>query len=467
MLLAMKDEAGGNLDEEENDFMLDNAYGDDTLEELNAAIIMMTRIQTTDGKANAEPKYDAKAISEVNVLQINLISGMRSKGVHEHTNHEKLKTVINTSDDDQIDSNIIFDDPYVENNGGTDEHDSNAHDHSSDIESLIYNKLETCKERVKTLENKPVQSLNYKEAYEALERELSVEKDTIKKLQKEKDKIQGEFFQLENENVKIRYETELSKKAFKARENNWVGYQNPERLKKAIAPQPKVYDGERLQSTKLIIDSPDYEETLEDAEESRLKMKDKMIQLDYEKLNDLYEIFVPQKEIPIEKTYFSTPSTSNVSFESSIEMSDLPLKKMPNGNKMLQLFVKLDKAIGELQTKIDHTLQKDRSRTLIYDDQDVLRQIYKYGINEMLMLAKEKISNDSKDIQATMEQRIKILENDFKRAEAQYVNLDLKIQHQKKKMACDVYWKSMMTKLTNENVLLKTQVESTVQERKI
>ncbi|GKB85516.1 hypothetical protein Tco_0957788 [Tanacetum coccineum] len=139
MLLAMKDKAGGNLDEEENDFMLDNAYGDDTLEELNAAIIMMARIQTTVDKADAEPKYDAKAISEVNVLQINLISRMRSKGVHEHTNHEKLKTIINTSDDDQIDSNIIFDDPYVENNGGTDEHDSNAHDHSSDIESLIYN----------------------------------------------------------------------------------------------------------------------------------------------------------------------------------------------------------------------------------------------------------------------------------------------------------------------------------------
>ncbi|GJV21716.1 retrovirus-related pol polyprotein from transposon TNT 1-94 [Tanacetum coccineum] len=64
-----------------------------------------------------------------------------------------------------------------------------------------------------------------------------------------------------------------------------------------------------------------------------------------------------------------------------------------------------------------------------------------------------------------MEQQIKILENDFKRAEAQYINLDLKMQHQKEKMTCDVSWKSMMTKLSNENVLLKTQVESVVQER--
>ncbi|GJW26719.1 hypothetical protein Tco_0040530 [Tanacetum coccineum] len=46
-----------------------------------------------------------------------------------------------------------------------------------------------------------------------------------------------------------------------------LGSQNLERLKKAIVAQPKMYDGKRLQSTKLIIDSPDSEETLEDAEE--------------------------------------------------------------------------------------------------------------------------------------------------------------------------------------------------------
>ncbi|GJT33301.1 hypothetical protein Tco_0923720 [Tanacetum coccineum] len=64
-----------------------------------------------------------------------------------------------------------------------------------------------------------------------------------------------------------------------------------------------------------------------------------------------------------------------------------------------------------------------------------------------------------------MEQRIKILENDFKRAETQYVNLDLKMQHQKEKMACVVSWKLKMTNLSDENMLLKTQVQSTVQER--
>nr|GEX98077.1 copia protein [Tanacetum cinerariifolium] len=136
---------------------------------------------------------------------------MHSESVHEHTNHVKLKTIINTSNDDKIDSIVIFDDPYVDNNGGTYEHDSNAYDQYVTLESPIQNvqneaknqhslnnelkkqkallqkKLETCKKRVKTLEKQPVKSLNYQEAYE-----------------------------------EIRHETELSKKAFKERENKYL-----------------------------------------------------------------------------------------------------------------------------------------------------------------------------------------------------------------------------------------------------
>ncbi|GKC70831.1 hypothetical protein Tco_1116714, partial [Tanacetum coccineum] len=57
-----------------------------------------------------------------------------------------------------------------------------------------------------------------------------------------------------------------------------LGYQNPERLKKAIAAQPKMYDRDMLHSEKLIINLTNSEETLEDAKESRIKMKDKMNQ---------------------------------------------------------------------------------------------------------------------------------------------------------------------------------------------
>nr|GEX71247.1 hypothetical protein [Tanacetum cinerariifolium] len=100
----------------------------------NQAVIQDGRvdIQTknaADDNADSEPSYDAKAVSQITA----------SNKVPEQVNHVKRKTIINTSDGEQIDSNIIFDDHYVENNGGTFEHDSNAHDEYHDIQMLAYN----------------------------------------------------------------------------------------------------------------------------------------------------------------------------------------------------------------------------------------------------------------------------------------------------------------------------------------
>ncbi|GJX75357.1 integrase, catalytic region, zinc finger, CCHC-type containing protein [Tanacetum coccineum] len=221
MLLAMKDEARATLNEEENDFMLDNTYEDETLEELTAEVIMMAHIQLADKNAKTEPKYDAKAVSEVNALHIDLISGMISKGVHEHKNNEKLKTVINTSDDNQIDSNIIFYDPYVENNEKL--------KINKDLilslkrkKQLLQKELETCKERVKAFEFKSAQCSKFKDTCEDLEREIQADKDTIERILKDKDKIERDFFKSENEKVIIQHETQLAKKAFKARKNSYL-----------------------------------------------------------------------------------------------------------------------------------------------------------------------------------------------------------------------------------------------------
>nr|GEZ35179.1 hypothetical protein [Tanacetum cinerariifolium] len=66
MLLAMKDEAGGILNDEKNDFMLDNSYRDETLEEITTVVIMMTRIQPANDNAESKPKYDVETDNERN-----------------------------------------------------------------------------------------------------------------------------------------------------------------------------------------------------------------------------------------------------------------------------------------------------------------------------------------------------------------------------------------------------------------
>nr|GEX84897.1 hypothetical protein [Tanacetum cinerariifolium] len=47
MLLAMKDEAESNLNDEENDFMLDNSFKDETLEELTAVVRIVLKLAKT------------------------------------------------------------------------------------------------------------------------------------------------------------------------------------------------------------------------------------------------------------------------------------------------------------------------------------------------------------------------------------------------------------------------------------
>ncbi|GJX62202.1 hypothetical protein Tco_0295102 [Tanacetum coccineum] len=152
-----------------------------------------------------------------------------------------------------------------------------------------------------------------------------------------------------------------------------LGYKNPECLKKVIAAQPKMYNGDMLHSVNLKIDSPDSEETLEDAEESRLKMRNKMVQINNGKLNALYETIVPQLELSVEQTYFSIPSTSNNGSESKDVTSDLPIPKMPKESKMLKMFDTMGVEINGLQTRIDKTLLEDRERRCMSDNQNSLR----------------------------------------------------------------------------------------------
>ncbi|GJS76595.1 hypothetical protein Tco_0726476 [Tanacetum coccineum] len=162
-----------------------------------------------------------------------------------------------------------------------------------------------------------------------------------------------------------------------------LGYQNPERLKKAIAAQPKLYNGDSLHSSNLIIDSPDSEETLEDAEESRLKMRNKMVQINYSKLNALYETFVPQQEFSAEQTYFSILSTSNNGSESKEVTSELPILKIPKESRLLKMFDTMGVEINGLQTRIDKTLLEDRERRWMSDSQNSLREFYNTDVIPM------------------------------------------------------------------------------------
>ncbi|GJY69582.1 hypothetical protein Tco_0472564 [Tanacetum coccineum] len=135
---------------------------------------------------------------------------------------------------------------------------------------------------------------------------------------------------------------------------------------------------------------------------------------------------------------------------------------------MSNIFESMEQKVKEKSPK-EQILQNEIDRLLEVSLTSEIRDCMLLSVEkqkyEMLRNELEKSSSDSKDIQANLLNRIKILENDFKRSQAQSIDFELKLQHQKEKMACDVSWKSRLSTFNDENVLLKTQVDYVVKER--
>ncbi|GKB99907.1 retrovirus-related pol polyprotein from transposon TNT 1-94 [Tanacetum coccineum] len=290
--------------------------------------------------------------------EVNASNKMISNKVHEHKNHGKHTTVIDTSADDQIDTSIIFDDPFVKNNGGSDEHDSNAHDSYHDVKILAYNAL-------REAENQKQVNNDLKKQKMLLQQEL----ETCFK--EREDRYLEDIVDLdENLSSHDRIITKMGQsiqtimlrktpnKVYDPFLKAGLGYKNPEHLKKAIAAQSKMYHAiialrERIDATLL-------------EDRKRRWMSDTLKQELMEEVHEMLNIFE--------------------SIEQKVE------EKSPKEHI--------------LQTKIDRLLDV----SLIREIQDCV--LFSIAQQKNVLLENEivKISNDSKDIQANLLKRIKILE---------------------------------------------------------
>ncbi|GJY12673.1 hypothetical protein Tco_0381982 [Tanacetum coccineum] len=142
-------------------------------------------------------------------------------------------------------------------------------------------------------------------------------------------------------------------------------------------------------------------------------MRNKMVQINYAKLNALYETFVPQQDFSVEQTYFSIPSTSTNGSESKAVTSDLPIPKMPKESKFLKMFDKMGVAINGLRTRIDKTLLEDRQRRWMSDSQNSLREFYK--TNVILMSAS--LSKNLKEVKEELIEEVQEMLNIFESIE--------------------------------------------------
>ncbi|GJZ39181.1 hypothetical protein Tco_0585744 [Tanacetum coccineum] len=310
MLLAKHDEAGVILTDEQNDFLFADASRMEEIEELGANICLMARIQPVNNTSDAGPSYDSAFISEV---QSSSINENKEQMYPTHT-----KIINSTIGDDQIDSNIIFDEPNGHVNSGNlekqqDKLDLAVNDYKRKNEELQKTHL-ILKRQMSENEDR------YHDNILDLEAKLKKNVDLMLKLG---NSLQG-MFMLGQKPLYV-YDLQLK---------HGLGYSNLYTLKQAISQCPKLYLASSLSNLEIPLNVRDTEDTLDDGSKSQQKMKEKINDPiavankqncwtnDYQQINALYKDFVPQKELSTEQKYF--PSSFIPSDKTSNATSSIP-----------------------------------------------------------------------------------------------------------------------------------------------
>ncbi|GKA17957.1 integrase, catalytic region, zinc finger, CCHC-type containing protein [Tanacetum coccineum] len=131
-------EAGVILIDEQNDFLFADASRMEEFKELSANICLMDKIQPTNIDSDVGPSYDVAFLSEVHTPSTSYVNPLFAKDDQEQKYPTQPKIINNTIGDDQIDSNIIFDEPNEVVNSGSVDYDNNVQE-SYELEQLARN----------------------------------------------------------------------------------------------------------------------------------------------------------------------------------------------------------------------------------------------------------------------------------------------------------------------------------------
>ncbi|GJV46378.1 hypothetical protein Tco_1430914 [Tanacetum coccineum] len=167
-------------------------------------------------------------------------------------------------------------------------------------------------------------------------------------------------------------------------ENKWkkgLGYTDPCPLVQAIACHPKLYDAEVLGLHYVKPDVHDTKEILNNAEDK----------------------------------YFSNAPISSES-ESSKEMSDLPLLKIPEESRLLKMFDTMGDAITGLHTRINKTLLQDAERRWLSDSQNYLKEFYKTDV----ILMSNFLSKNLKELKEELTEEVQEMLNIYESMESKF-----------------------------------------------
>nr|GEY11358.1 reverse transcriptase domain-containing protein [Tanacetum cinerariifolium] len=349
MLLCKQEEAGIQLNAEQVDWR--DYTDDDELEdqELEAYYMYMAQLQeVSPDAADSGPIFDDEPLQKVSIDDHYNVFDIES----EHP--EQSESVHNIYPIEQDAHNVIIDSLDMSYNREEIDQNDNDNDLAKECEllpSLIEKlkcEIDESKNRNKFLEtsnkvlveklkgeikdfknkNKRLESSNnrFKEANNKLSEtnnllytdfkkskaELARRKTQIKLYKIREDKELDKVIALENK-VKVLdnivYKTGQSVQTMNMLNNNCrTSFAKPEFLKKAQRPNPRLYDIGCYNDNLALMLAPESDEVIRLEKESRSKLSDLIRPFDYDKLNNLYNLFIPQREKSSEQIYFSERS---------------------------------------------------------------------------------------------------------------------------------------------------------------
>ncbi|GKA53344.1 hypothetical protein Tco_0746659 [Tanacetum coccineum] len=299
---------------------------------------------------------------------------------------------------------------------------------------------------------KQITALN--EEISNLNKQLSKEKSTVSSLQEEKKRLKSDFkiredelldkqIQLENkvkelDNILIKTGQSiqtmhmLSPKPdsfYHTEQKMALGYQNPFYLKQAQQKQQSLYNGKVLLEKHDPPTVYDSEETLELAQESRLKMQllNKEIKpANYTKINHLLGVFVSQTAKSREELYLSnTFNTANVSKSTSIpneEFSDdtTPIDARVQNFKIqfLKEAAKFVRDFQSLTNEADEYLAKHKALEL-----EIERLLRAVVSQDIMSIVQNNSVIDTSNLQTELDRTKERFENCIIKKENEYAKL--------------------------------------------
>nr|GFA16752.1 integrase, catalytic region, zinc finger, CCHC-type, peptidase aspartic, catalytic [Tanacetum cinerariifolium] len=226
---------------------------------------------------------------------------------------------------------------------------------------------------------------------------------------------------------------------------NATSFAKPEFLKKAQRANPRMYDIGCYNDNLALMLAPESDEVIHLEKESRSKLSDLIRPFDYEKLNNLYDLFVSQREKSSAQKYFS--ERINV----DLEKFHLYLKEEMVAD--LRYFNSLELEVDSLKSQLE------TQKTQFLNEIDRLSREYYYAnhMNAILGVYTEldEVTNLQCDYLETLEKceclekelsKSKIMSNSFEALQKHAINLELDLHQCKEKIKNEKSFKDNQSK---------------------